>query len=54
MSSKLKIPSPLRRFTSGQSEIEVDGNNVKKVLDQLFAAHPDIKNHLVGIVFQHS
>ena len=30
MSSKLKIPSPLRRFTNGQSEIEVDGDNVKK------------------------
>ena len=47
MSSKLRIPSPLRRFTKGQSEIEVDGNNVRKVLDQLFDAHPDIKNHLI-------
>ena len=47
MSSKLRIPSPLRRFTNGQSEIEVDGNNVRKVLDQLFDAHPDIKNHII-------
>ena len=47
MSSKLRIPSPLRRFTNGQSELEVNGNNVRKVLDQLFEAHPDIKNHLV-------
>ena len=47
MSSKLKIPSPLRRFTNDQSELEVNGNNVQKILDELFNAHPDIKNHLV-------
>ena len=47
MSSKLRIPSPLRRFTNGQSELEVNGNNVRKVLEDLFDAHPDIKNHLV-------
>ena len=47
MSSKLRIPSPLRRFTNGQSELEVNGNNVRKVLEELFEAHPDIKNHLV-------
>ena len=47
MSSKLRIPSPLRRFTNGQSELEVNGNNVGKVLEDLFNAHPDIKNHLV-------
>ena len=47
MSSKLRIPSPLRRFTNGQSELEVNGNNVGKVLEDLFNEHPDIKNHLV-------
>ena len=47
MSSKLKIPSPLRRFTNGQSEIDVGGDNVQEVLEQLFDVHPDIKNHLV-------
>ena len=47
MSSKLRIPSPLRRFTNGQSILEVDGDNVQKVLEELFNAHPDIKNHLV-------
>ena len=31
MSSKLRIPSPLRRFTNSQSELEVNGNNIKKV-----------------------
>jgi len=47
MSSKLRIPSPLRRFTNGQSELEVNGDNIRKVLEELFESHPDIKNHLV-------
>ena len=47
MSSKLKIPSPLRRFTNNQSELDVDGKNIKEVLDQLFNSHQDIKNHLI-------
>ncbi len=47
MSSNLKIPSPLRRFTNGQSAVEVDGNSIKDILDQLFIIHPDIKNHLI-------
>jgi len=36
MSSKLRIPSPLRRFTNGQSEIEVDGNNVNYASGNFF------------------
>ena len=47
MSSKLKIPSPLRRFTENQSELETEGKNVKEVLDHLFDQHPNIKIHLV-------
>jgi adenylyltransferase/sulfurtransferase len=47
MASQLRIPSPLRRFTAGQAAIEVNGGTIKHVLDELFEAHPDIKNHLV-------
>tara|TARA_B100000686_G_scaffold73589_1_gene79387 strand:- start:3684 stop:5096 length:1413 start_codon:yes stop_codon:yes gene_type:complete len=47
MASILKIPSPLRRFTNGESSIEVNGNSINKVLEELFNAHPDIKGHLV-------
>ena len=47
MSSKLRIPSPLRRFTNSQSTLDVNGDNVQKVLEELFDAHPDIKKHLV-------
>ena len=47
MASTLKIPSPLRRFTNGEASIEVNGSNVRDVLEELFQAHPDIKNHLI-------
>ena len=47
MASKLRIPSPLRRFTNGESSIDVNGINVREVLEELFSAHPDIKGHLV-------
>ena len=47
MASILKIPSPLRRFTNGEASIEVNGNSVNKVLEELFNAHPDIKEHLI-------
>ena len=47
MASKLKIPSPLRRFTSGQSVLEVEGETLESILDELFNAYPEIKNHLI-------
>jgi len=47
MASTLKIPSPLRRFTDGEASIEVNGSNVRDVLEELFQAHPDIKKHLI-------
>ena len=47
MASKLRIPSPLRRFTGGEAAIQVNGGTIKEVLSELFTAHPDIKNHLI-------
>ena len=47
MASKLRIPSPLRRFTNGESSIDINGRNVGDILQELFNAHPDIKDHLI-------
>lgn len=47
MASKLRIPSPLRRFTNGESSIDVNGGSVEQILEELFSSHPDIKGHLV-------
>ena len=47
MASKLRIPSPLRRFTNGESSLEVHEGTIRMILEELFNAHPDIKDHLV-------
>lgn len=46
MSSQLKIPSPLRKFTNGESAIEVYGGTVQEVLKELVISYPDLKIHL--------
>ncbi len=47
MSSELRIPSPLRRFTNGEAKMKVNSQSVGAVLEELFIAHPEIKNHLI-------
>ncbi len=47
MQSTIHIPSPLRRFTAGNATIEVKGNDIQSVLDELFSHFPDIHRHLM-------
>lgn len=42
----LRIPTPLRPYASGQSQIEVRSNNVAGALNELIAAYPELKQHL--------
>ncbi len=42
----IKIPTPLRAYTSGQVEVEVQGVNVGAVLDDLTTRYPDLRQHL--------
>ena len=42
-----------RRFTNNQSELDVDGKNIKEVLDQLFNNHQDIQKHLNQLWSKH-
>jgi sulfur-carrier protein len=42
----LRIPTPLRPYTSGQSEINVNGSNVGEALSDLTNQYPTIKPHL--------
>ena len=44
MASNLKIPSPLRRFTNDESSINVNGKNIRDILNELFGLYPEIKN----------
>src|SRR5437764_3191948 len=42
----ITIPTPLRQFTGGQSEIQVDAGTAGEALDQLTATHSELRRHL--------
>ena len=43
----LKIPTPLRTYTGGQSEVPVQGATVGEALDDLMSQFPALKPHLM-------
>ncbi len=42
-----RIPTPLRAYTNGQSEIPVQGRTVSDALADLTTRHPGLKPHLI-------
>jgi sulfur-carrier protein len=42
----LKIPTPLRSYAGGQSEVPVQGATVAEALDDLLAQFPALRPHL--------
>lgn len=42
----LRIPSPLRTYTNGQAQINVQGENVAQAMESLLEQHPDLRQHL--------
>ena len=46
MSVTIAIPTALRQFASGQSEIQVDARTAGEALDQLTSAHAELRRHL--------
>ena len=42
----ITIPTPLRQFTGGQSEIQVEASTAGEALDQLTATHSELRRHL--------
>ncbi|NQU68815.1 MAG: molybdopterin-synthase adenylyltransferase MoeB [Candidatus Marinimicrobia bacterium] len=46
--SRLRIPSPLRRFTGGASVLDITGSSIGEVLAELFSIHPDLKQHILA------
>lgn len=45
---KLKIPSPLRPYASGESIITLPGETVAEILEAVVEEHPELKKHLFG------
>jgi len=46
MAVKVRIPGPLRRLTSGESIVEVDGASVGEVLDNLEVKYPGFRERI--------
>jgi len=46
MPLKVNIPTPLRRYTEGNGEIEVSGSSVGSALDALLQQYPSLKKQL--------
>ena len=44
--AKVKIPTPLRKFTNNESEITVEGSTVKELIENLEKSYPGIKKRL--------
>jgi MoaD family protein len=42
----VRIPTPLRPYTEGISEIQVNGKNVGEALQALTSDYPAVRNHL--------
>jgi molybdopterin synthase sulfur carrier subunit len=42
----VRIPTPLRKYTDGKEQVQVQGSTVRAVIDELDKAHPGIKERL--------
>ncbi|MGE5249261.1 MAG: MoaD/ThiS family protein [Bacteroidota bacterium] len=45
----LMIPTPIRSYVDGQSEIHIGGRNVREALENLLAEYPALRPHLVNV-----
>lgn len=46
MAAKVRIPTPLRRYTGGAEEVGADGATISAIVDDLEARFPGIKERL--------
>ena len=47
MSVLIRIPTPLRRMTNGESKVEIDTKNVGDMVEKLDSSFPGFKSRLV-------
>ncbi len=50
MSVSVRVPTILRTYTGGDSEVSVEGDTLAEVLDHLDAAYPGIRARIVDEV----
>ena len=46
MATRITIPTPLRRFTADESQIEVEAATINQVLEEMDKKYPGFKNRL--------
>ena len=42
----LRIPTPLRAYAGGKSEIQINGHTVAEAMQDLVIQYPDMKRHI--------
>ncbi len=47
MSVRVRVPTPLRKFTQGSDEVDVNGGTVLAMLEDLEQKHPGIKERIM-------
>ncbi|MFN7954656.1 MAG: ubiquitin-like small modifier protein 1 [bacterium] len=46
MGVTVRIPTPLRKYTGGQEQVDIEAQNIRSLIDVLEAAHPGIRERL--------
>ncbi|HKD65672.1 MAG TPA: ubiquitin-like small modifier protein 1 [Candidatus Binataceae bacterium] len=47
MSVRVRVPTPLRRFTAGNGEVAAAGASIKDVINDLESRHPGMRDRLL-------
>lgn len=47
MPAKVRVPTPLRRFTAGSDEVTADGDSIRAVVEDLERRHPGMRERLL-------
>ncbi len=43
----IRVPTPLRRVTNGQGEVQVEANNIREAIERLEELYPGFKERLL-------
>jgi molybdopterin synthase sulfur carrier subunit len=46
MSVRVRVPTPLRKFTQGSDEVNAQGNSVRSIVEDLEKNYPGIKDRI--------
>jgi sulfur-carrier protein len=46
MSVRVRVPTPLRKFTNGADEVDAQGSNMQAIVDDLEKHYPGIKERI--------